>query len=62
VLAAVVAWIDGPAAASLAFEARRKSEAWPIDDNEVRPHNAVGNQAPAMLHRAAGNPGRAAAR
>jgi putative transposase len=43
-------------------EARRKCEAWPIDDNEVRPHNAIGNQVPAMLHRSAGNPGHAAAR
>jgi hypothetical protein len=59
-LAAVVAWDQRPAA--LAFEARRKSEAWPIDDNEVHPRNAIGNQVPAMLHRSAGNPRHAAAR
>ena len=43
-------------------EARRKCEAWRRDDNEVRPHSAIGNQVLAMLHRSAGNRGRAAAR
>jgi len=36
-------------------EARRKCEAWRRDYNEVRPHSAIGNQVPAMLHRSAGN-------
>jgi putative transposase len=43
-------------------EARRKCEAWRRDYNEVRPHSAIGNQVPAMLHRSAGNPGQAAVR
>ena len=43
-------------------EARRKCEAWRRDYNEVRPHSAIGNQVPAMLHRLAGNPGQAAVR
>jgi len=43
-------------------EARRKCEAWRRDYNEVRPHSAIGNQVPAMLHRSADNPGQAAAR
>jgi putative transposase len=37
-------------------EARRKCEAWRRDYNEVRPHGAIGNEVPIMLHRAAGNP------
>ena len=43
-------------------EARRKCDAWRRDYNEVRPHSAIGNQVPAMLHRSAGNPGQAAIR
>jgi putative transposase len=43
-------------------EARRKCEAWRRDYNEVRPHSAIGNEVPIMLHRAAGNPGRPATR
>ena len=43
-------------------EARRKCEAWRRNDNEVRPHSAIGNQVLAMLHRSAGNRGQAAAR
>ena len=43
-------------------EARRKCEAWRRDYNEVRPHSAIGNQVPAMLHRSTGNPGQAVAR
>ena len=43
-------------------EARQKCEAWRRDYNEVRPHSAIGNQVPAMLHRLAGNPGQAAVR
>src|SRR5262249_42232264 len=43
-------------------EARRKCEAWRRDYNEVRPHSAIGNQVPAMLHRLAGNPGQAVVR
>jgi len=43
-------------------EARGKCEAWRRDYNEVRPHSAIGNQVPAALHRAAGNPGQPAAR
>ena len=43
-------------------EARQKCEAWRRDYNEVQPHSAIGNQAPAMLHRLAGNPGQAAVR
>jgi putative transposase len=43
-------------------EAREKCEAWRRDYNEVRPHSAIGNQVPAMLHRSAGNPGQAAVR
>jgi putative transposase len=43
-------------------EARQKCEAWRRDYNEVRPHSAIGNQVPAMLHRAAGYPGQATAR
>ena len=43
-------------------EARRKCEAWRRDYNEVRPHSAIGNQVPAMLHRSAANPGQAALR
>lgn len=43
-------------------EARRKCEAWLRDYNEVRPHSAIGNQVPAMLHRSTGNPGQAVAR
>ena len=37
-------------------EARRKCEAWRRDYNEVRPHSAIGNKVPIMLHRSAGNP------
>ncbi|MBV9014805.1 MAG: transposase [Alphaproteobacteria bacterium] len=43
-------------------EARRRCEAWRRDYNEVRPHSAIGNQVPAMLHRSAGNPGQAVVR
>ena len=43
-------------------EARRKCEAWRRDYNEVRPHSAIGNKVPIMLHRAAGNPDQPAAR
>ena len=43
-------------------EARRKCEAWRRDYNEVRPHSAIGNQVPAVLHRAAGYPGHRTAR
>ena len=43
-------------------EARRKCEAWCRDYNKVRPHSAIGNQAPARLHWAAGIPGQLAAR
>ena len=43
-------------------EARQKCEAWRRDYNEVQPHSAIDNQAPAMLHRLAGNPGQAAVR
>lgn len=43
-------------------EARQKCEAWRRDYNEVRPHSAIGNQVPAMLHRTAGNPGQLAVR
>jgi putative transposase len=43
-------------------EARRKCEAWRRDYNEVRPHSAIGNKVPIMLHRASGNPDRPAAR
>ncbi len=43
-------------------EARRKCEAWRRDYNEVRPHSAIGNQVPAVLHRTAGNPGQPAVR
>ena len=38
-------------------EARRKCEAWRRDYNEVRPHSAIGNQVPAVLHRMTGDPG-----
>src|SRR5204863_8141132 len=38
-------------------EARAKCEAWHRDYNEVRPHNAIGNQVPAVLHRMTGDPG-----
>ena len=43
-------------------EARRKCEAWRRDYNEVRPHSAIGNEVPASLHRATGNPGQPVAR
>jgi Integrase core domain len=43
-------------------EARRKCEAWRRDYNEVRPHSAIGNKVPIMLHRASGNPDQPAAR
>ena len=43
-------------------EARRKCEAWRRDYNEVRPHSAIGNKVPIMLHRSAGNPDQPAAR
>jgi putative transposase len=43
-------------------EARRKCEAWRRDYNEVRPHSAIGNRVPIMLHRASGNPDQPAAR
>jgi putative transposase len=43
-------------------EARRKCEAWRRDYNEVRPHSAIGNKTPIMLHRAASNPDQLAAR
>jgi putative transposase len=43
-------------------EAQRKCGAWRRDYNEVRPHSAIGNQVPAMLHRSTGNPGQAVAR
>jgi putative transposase len=43
-------------------EARRKCEAWRRDYNEVRPHSAIGNQVPAMLHRTARLPGQPAVR
>jgi putative transposase len=43
-------------------DACRKVEAWRREYNEVRPHSAIGNQVPAALHRAAGNPGQPAAR
>lgn len=43
-------------------EARRKCEAWRRDYNEVRPHSAIGNKVPIMLHRTAGNPDQLAAR
>jgi putative transposase len=43
-------------------QARRKCEAWLRDYNEGRPHNTIGNQVPAMLHRSAGSPGQAATR
>jgi len=42
-------------------EARRKCEAWRRDYNEIRPHSAIGNQVPAMLHRSTGNSGQAVA-
>ena len=35
-------------------EARGKCETWRRDQNEVRPHSAIGNLVPASLHRAAG--------
>jgi putative transposase len=38
-------------------EARQKCEAWRRDYNEVRPHSAIGNQVPAVLHRMTGDPG-----
>ena len=43
-------------------EARRKCEAWRRDYIEVRPHSAIGNKVPIMLHRSAGNPDQPAAR
>jgi putative transposase len=43
-------------------EAQRKCEAWRRDYNEVRPHSAIGNKVPIMLHRAPGEPGRPGAR
>ena len=43
-------------------EAQRKCEAWRRDYNEVRPHSAIGNKVPIMLHRAPGKPGRPGAR
>jgi putative transposase len=43
-------------------EARRKCEAWRRDYNEVRPHSAIGNKVPIMLHRAPGNPDQPVAR
>jgi putative transposase len=43
-------------------EARGKCEAWRRDYNEVRPHSAIGNKVPIMLHRASGKPGQPAAR
>ena len=43
-------------------EARRKCEACRRDYNEVRPHSAIGNKVPIMLHRASGNPDQPAAR
>ena len=43
-------------------EASRKCEAWRGDYNTVRPHSAVGNQVPALLHLSAGTPGQLAVR
>jgi transposase InsO family protein len=43
-------------------ETRRKCEAWRGDDNEVRPHRAIGNEVPESLHRATRNPGQLVAR
>src|ERR1700757_1188579 len=40
----------------------RKCEAWRRDDNEVRPHSAIGHEVPAALHRTARNPGQPAVR
>ena len=43
-------------------EARRKCEAWRRDYNTVRPHSAIGNQVPALLHLSVGTPGQQAVR
>ncbi len=43
-------------------EARRKCEAWRRDYNTVRPHSAIGNQVPALLHLSVGTPGQLAVR
>ena len=43
-------------------EARRKCEAWRRDYNTVRPHSAIGNKVPALLHLSVGTPGQLAVR
>jgi putative transposase len=43
-------------------EARRKCEAWRRDYNTVRPHSAIGNQVPALLHLSVSTPGQLAVR
>ena len=57
--AALLAYLN--AYASVA-EAKAGIGAWLVQYNLRRPHSAIGNQVPAVLHRSAGNPGQPAAR